>query len=145
MLVENIPEVPQNQRPKRLPHTGITVHLSVKAKNSGWKPVDIRLMPNETDGDRAEAVKAYLEGIRLGTIDPDPKILKFLELEARIYGLSSGKSVAAVKPVELDGSDLAKVLDFGKTRPWSTKTSEKPQKVGRRSQRNRPAQEEMND
>jgi hypothetical protein len=56
--------------------------------------VDIRLMPNRTDADRAESVKAALEGVRVGSIKCDPRKLKFYELEARVYGLHNTKQAS---------------------------------------------------
>ena len=56
-------------------------------KRQGWKVIDVRLMPNKTDADKAEAVKARLEGVRQGSIDEGSAPLRHLELEARCYGL----------------------------------------------------------
>jgi hypothetical protein len=82
------PEVPDDARPKELPHIGdIPDGQIVELEAKGWEPVDVRLKPRGAD-----AVKGWLEGIRLGTIDArDQKVLKFLELEAKVYGLLSNR------------------------------------------------------
>ena len=116
----DLPEVPKDQRPKRCPHYGVDELTADFWREMGWEPVDVRLMPNLTDGDRAESVKAYLEGVRLGTIQSDAALLKFIELEARVYGLTSGKAVSTkTRKANVSDEAIDSILSFGKTQKWS--------------------------
>lgn len=124
------PDVPVDQRPKRLFHRGIVGEWELPLRVKGWDPVDVRLLPNATDHDRAEALKAWLEGIRYGTIEADPKQAKWLELESRVYGLHAGKAMgSAVAKAGLDygdgGDAINLALGFGRDRPWTSTIDEK--------------------
>lgn len=89
------PDVPAEMRPKKL-----FVDMSIEPQElaefgtKGWFIVDVRLLPNLTDADRAESVKATLEGVRVGSIKCDPRKLKYFELEARVYGLHNTKQAS---------------------------------------------------
>jgi len=86
------PNVPLEQRPKRLPHSCVLSEDDLELLASkGWQPLDVRLIPNGNDAERGEALKAWLEGIRLGTINADKDLLRFLDLEARALGLTSNR------------------------------------------------------
>jgi hypothetical protein len=134
VLSEEFPEVPEKLRPKKLPHMGLTSDDQKKLEEKGWILVDVRLIGEDSDGDRAEAVKLFLEGIRLGSIAPDSTILRFLELEAKVYGLTAGKA-SATKSGPLSTTEegsLAEILgSFGADKPWSAKADEKAQKTKR--------------
>lgn len=69
----------------------------------GWEPVDVRLMANKTDEDRRNTVRATLEGVRMGTIEPDVKRLKFLELEAKILGMLGTKTPTGLGDLTSEG------------------------------------------
>ena len=88
----------------------------------GWSIVDVRTMPNQTDGDRAEAVKAFLEGVRIGSIEPGKGQLRYIELESKICGLLSNKQRADDYKPTLDEETLDKVLDFSSVRHDRMKT-----------------------
>jgi hypothetical protein len=83
------------QRPRKLFHEGLSCGAAAEAEQAGWTLVDVRSMPQANDEDRRAAVKAVLEGIRVGSIIPDPKKLKFLDLEARVLGMIGGKAPAS--------------------------------------------------
>ena len=90
---EDWPAVPEDQRPKRLPHsTVLRLEDQELLAAKGWRPMDVRLLPNNNDAERGEALKAWLEGIRMGTIEADAKLLRFLDLEARSLGLTSNRA-----------------------------------------------------
>lgn len=134
------PEVPEEQRPKKVYHRGlIKPEWAAILHNKGWDPIDVRLLPNATDTDRAEALKAWLEGIRYGTIEADPKQAKWLELEARVYGLHAGKGIPNASGdkkgfIYSDGAiDVA--LDFGKGSSWSSSAEEKATATKKRAGR----------
>jgi len=123
------PEVPNEQRQKKLFHCGlIGEKAAFGLRIKGWDPIDVRLLPNETDEHRRLALKAWLEGIRLGTIELDPRLAKWLELESKVYEIHKG---VAEKPLNEDtlqdaGSTSTNfVLDFGKDRPYTTTADEK--------------------
>lgn len=112
------PAAPEADRPKSL---YVTENLPPIAEgwlldSRGWQVIDVRLMANATDADRAEGVKAYLEGIRVGSIEPQLDQLRYLELEAKICGLLSNKSRADDMVPTVQGETLDKLLDFGKKR-----------------------------
>jgi hypothetical protein len=50
-----------------------------------WRVIDIRTLDSGP-----EAVRAYFEGVRLGTIEHDRAKDKILELEARTHGMVTG-------------------------------------------------------
>lgn len=135
----NWPEVPENQRPKRLPHRGLDYNTITHLKSRGWDPQDVRLMPNVTDGDRAEALKAWLEGIRYGTIEADPKAAKWIELESRVYGLHAGKGVSGGKSGAAqnvgsasDDNYIDTMLQFGNDKPWTSTADQKVEATKRK-------------
>ena len=80
------PLVPEDQRPRPI----YTLNLAptkgelVQLEGLGYVLIDVRSIPSKVD-----AIEATLEGIRFGTIESDPKIFKFLELEARISKMTS--------------------------------------------------------
>lgn len=94
-LLLSYPDVPVEQRPKAL---YIADPLSEECREhlraKGWEPTDVRLLPNRTDGDRAEAVKAYLEGARIGSLTLTKDQRASIELEAKICGLLNNKGIA---------------------------------------------------
>jgi len=83
------------------------VHL----ESLGWQVIDIRTLPSDTDADRADSVKACLEGVRMGSIYPEQSLLKFLELEARTIGLLATKTVSMVE-TKRKSRKLEDLLDF---------------------------------
>jgi len=90
-------------------------------------------MANQTDGDRAEAVKSFLEGVRLGTISADAGLLRFIELEAKVYGLLTGRQAGTKSQDEINDSQaLESILSFGTKTPWATSDEEKKDKQHRR-------------
>ena len=109
------PEVPEALRPKKLYissgikdiERGILVEL-------GWEPIDVRLLETSTDAQRQVAIMAWLEGVRLGSIEASNTAAKYVELEMRACGLHSGGS--ETKVAELPSEDLDVLLDFGKVR-----------------------------
>jgi len=111
------PEAPEDERPKKLP-----VDFALEKKDAaaliakGWEPIDVRVLPNKTDGDRAEAVKAYLEGARLGTITLTAPQIRHLELEAKIYGLLSVRNSATLNVEKPESDALDALLSFSSPR-----------------------------
>jgi hypothetical protein len=87
----NWPEVPAGEpRPRQL-YVNETItdrELLDNLQGKGWRLVDVRLLPS------ADSLRGTLEGIRLGSIEPDVRALKFLELDARVLGLLHRDAVA---------------------------------------------------
>lgn len=114
------PDVPAEAGTKRL---YVAENLSeanvelLKAKN--WLVQDVRLMPNKTDSDRADIVKAWLEGIRQGSIAPSRQLLDFIELEAKICGLLNQKQIAQAEKVDTSEMDIDTLLSFNSSRAKS--------------------------
>ena len=81
-------------------------------------------------------MKAFLEGVRLGTIEPDSGLLRFLELEAKVYGLTTGKNVSGGKSGAAESFEDSSVADilkgFGKSKPFSAKAEEKAKQTKRK-------------
>lgn len=115
------PDVPVESRPKRLPHAGgISSEEIELLASKGWAPLDVRLMPADSDAQRGSCLKAWLEGIRLGTIEADGKIQRFLDLEARALGLTSAtRNPSEDKPKdEIDKGSLKSIFgDMLKDKP----------------------------
>jgi|TARA_Y100000310_G_scaffold218866_1_gene220189 hypothetical protein len=109
------PEAAMADRPKNLfvDYT-VTAEENAVLEGRGWCLWDIRRLPNKTDADRAEGVKCLLEGIRVGSISPDKEKMRWLELEAKVYGLLTGKDKLAGKAPKVDQEVLDNLLDFGK-------------------------------
>jgi hypothetical protein len=140
------PVVPPEQRPKKLFHAGL---VDKKADEyligAGWLPIDVRLLPNETDEHRRYALKAWLEGIRFGTIELDPRLAKWLELESKVYEIHKG---VPEKPKDdpsnrSDSQSTTFLLSFGTDRPYSTSWDEKLAKTKRKGGRKSKADKEM--
>ncbi len=112
------PEAPEDQRPKKLfVEQGFEPEDASLLKQKGWAPFDIRTLPNQSDAQRAEAVKAVLEGVRIGSIEANDKRLKHIELEARIYGLLNTKQ-ASDKKEEGQSTDIDTLLTFSSPRAF---------------------------
>lgn len=86
------PSVPKEQRPKKLYHNQKIGEEELEyLEKNGWQPVDVRLLPSDSDADRANALKAYFLGLRLGTVKLQQSVARYVEVEARVLGLTSGK------------------------------------------------------
>jgi|TARA_Y100000310_G_scaffold313705_1_gene362381 hypothetical protein len=109
------PNAPKDKEPKRL-YIDYSINQDQDAAlaNRGWVVCDVRTLPNKTDADRAEGLKAVLEGIRVGSITPDKDKLRWAELEAKVYGLLTGKDKLADKTPKINEEVLENLLDFGK-------------------------------
>ena len=116
-LLLDWPEAPADERPKSLFVNSVT-SASVQSGllSRGWKVIDVRTLANRTDGDRAEALKANLEGIRQGTIGADKDKLRWLELEAKVYGLLTGKDKIKDDKPKISEDVLDDLLNFKKTK-----------------------------
>ena len=106
---------------KELYHMGgLEIHELAYLKKRGWIAVDLRVLPNESDGDRATCLKNHLEGIRVGTIQPVKEGLRHLELEAKIYGLISTKiRPDEVKKADYSDKTIDDILNVGKDKDYS--------------------------
>ena len=115
--VDNLPTVPQAQRPKKLfVNNNLSSEEEEKAKFLGWSPEDVRLMPNESMHDRKEAVLACLEGHRMGTISLNRIQLESIELEMKACGLLSNKVEAPKEESKLSKDDVDGLLDALKSK-----------------------------
>ena len=114
------PEAPTEERPKALfVNTTISTSIQSGLNSRGWRVIDVRTLSNRTDGDRAEALKANLEGIRQGTIEADKDRLRWLELEAKVYGLLTGKVKIKDDIPKISSNLLDDLLNFKKTKKKS--------------------------
>ena len=107
------PDVPQDMRPKRLPHAGsISGDDLTLLEGKGWAPIDVRLMAADSDAQRGSCLKAWLEGIRIGTIKADASLQRFLDLEARALGLTSAtRNPSEERPKdEIDKASLSTIF-----------------------------------
>lgn len=113
-LIAYWPEAPKDSRPKSL---FVNYSMPPQARNimyeRGWMVRDTRTLPNKTDADRAECLKAVLEGIRVGSIIPEKEKMRWAELEAKVYGLLTGKDKLADKTPKIQQEVLDNLLDFG--------------------------------
>lgn len=88
-------------------------------RDLGWEPTDIRVFDTTDLKARQAVVLAWLEGLRQGTLEPPPKLMEFLDLEARICGLSTGK-VMPEDSKKLDQRTVDAALDFQSTRAFKS-------------------------
>lgn len=113
-MFDTWPEAPSSERPKSLfVSESLSSDLVSVLESRGWLVIDVRTLPNQTDGDRAQALKYNLEGIRQGTIRADKEKLRWLELEAKVYGLLTGKDKIKDDKPKIDQTVLEDLLDFG--------------------------------
>ena len=113
-LIACWPTAPKEERPKSL-FVNYTVDKECRDEMAlrGWTVFDTRALPNKTDADRAEGVKAVLEGVRVGSIAPDREKLRWAELEAKVYGSLTGKDKLVDKTPQISQEVLDNLLDFG--------------------------------
>jgi hypothetical protein len=104
------PVLPLELRPKKLFHCGEMDGETREAlEGAGWKVIDIRTLPEGTDDEKVEAIKCWLQGVRLGSIQPGRGDVRFSELEARVYGLCANKRPEKAKE-PMNDEDLAGIL-----------------------------------
>jgi hypothetical protein len=111
----SFPDVPKGERPKILyVASQIDQKILETLEGRGWSVKDTRLLPNKSDSDRAEGLKAFMEGIRMGSIAPIASMVRFLELEARIYGIANNKDGPSHLNANSEnrGDTVESLLDF---------------------------------
>jgi hypothetical protein len=87
---------------------GVPFETLQELNAKGWEVVDVRLL------DGGEAIRHTLEGIRLGTIPAARGDIKYLELEAKIYGLGKGEVEKEPEDKKLQDQDVDFLLSsFG--------------------------------
>lgn len=106
------PRVPDLQRPKPLFVAQVLEEEEETALvEKGWAVEDLRLWPNTSTSERQRLVLAWLEGLRVGSIAPTPRIYNTLELEAKTCGLTTAKEIQE-KPKSLDEETIDTILDL---------------------------------
>ena len=107
------PEVPLDRRPQKIYIDYFLDSATVETLNGrGYQVIDVRSLPNATDGDRAEDVKAHLQGIRLRTLLPTEGAVRYIELEAKIYGLLDTKKRSNTPDTQLTEDILENLKGF---------------------------------
>lgn len=96
--------------------------VEARLRELNWDPIDVRLLPNENDHDRAVAWKAWLEGYRQGSIKMDAKQFKFFEMEGKSLGLFATKAGQGFSSStkKLETEDINEVLTFLSDRAFKT-------------------------
>ena len=98
---------PALEKPKEVYHMGlITPEAAESLSEKNWRVVDVRTLDSGP-----EAVRAYFEGVRVGTIEHDRSKDKVLELEARSHGLVTGKAIEPKKRNKEESLDNLFKLD----------------------------------
>lgn len=118
MDFETWPEAPIDDRPKPLyVAEPVTPAEAILLAQRGWEVVDVRTMPNKTDGDRLSSAKAKLEGLRVGSIEAINKLeLEALKLEMTSVGPKMGNNGPLV--TKLDKTDLDLLMSFQSRRAF---------------------------
>ena len=115
------PDVPAKMRPKPLFVVSVLTDGAAESmKAKGWAVTDLRLWPNTSMSERQALVLAWLEGLRVGSIQPTNRIFDVLELEAKTCGLTNLKQ-APDKPKDLAEETVDAILDIKNTRPTRNK------------------------
>jgi hypothetical protein len=110
VCLEEWPEVPKSERPRRVAHNGQFSAALVKLlAERGWELVHVKLLAG------AEAVRLTLEGMRLGTIDVTQNAIRALELEARIHGLLNKEPPQPKEKKVMDGDVEQLLMSIGTT------------------------------
>lgn len=113
-----MPQVPAKDSPKALFVNYNLEPLEVtNLYQKGWEAKDVRLLSCSNLKERQEIVLAWLEGLRQGTLEERPKLLDWLELEARVCGLATGKVVPTEK-AKIDKKTVDQILDFTSSRAF---------------------------
>jgi hypothetical protein len=121
--VTNWPRLPKFQTGKPVYiNYNITEDETKALERLGWVVSDVRLMSAEDMRQRQDIVLAWLEGLRQGTLEAPPKLMDFLELEARVCGLSTGK-VLQNDAAKLDKKTTDQLLDFSSERVFKNDTT----------------------
>lgn len=114
--INDWPNVPQNQQPRKFwTNQNIDDIEKMALQDKGWEVVDVRLMPETTDQERQEVVRAYLWGVTNGTIPNTKALLDVLDLKAKACGLVGNKEASLEKP-KMDKSQLDTLLEVGTNR-----------------------------
>jgi hypothetical protein len=108
------PTVPPKMRPKTLyVNEFVSPADSAHLAKVGWNVVDTRVMPNSNSTEHLEAIKAVLEGIRIGSIDAEKGLKDFLDQELYLLGVK-GKGTQTDRKGGMDKEALDSLLDLGK-------------------------------
>lgn len=131
-MYENLPIVPETDRPRPLflRHT-LDVEGYTIVTGKGWIPTDVRLIK-----DPQEAIKATLEGARIGVIALSDEDLANLMAEAKVYGLLTSKKTEEEAPSTektiKEEDDLESILSFGRSARRGTENQSENKKKDRR-------------
>lgn len=120
--------MPKISRPKAL---YINVPLELEDEKNllekGWEPIDVRTLPSKTDKQKADTIKAWLEGVRQGSIQPEKDIIKLIELEAKAYGLVGTKTITERDEPTTTDEVVDDLLDtFASKRVVKTSNKQRP-------------------
>jgi hypothetical protein len=114
---DDLPIVPEKDRPRRLfVAQTLSSDASEGARTRGWEVVDVRILSSSSMEERRNAVLAYLEGSRCGSLDLSRSQLDALELEAKACGILGTKGLDEKPKEEVDEEDLLSLLPKASTR-----------------------------
>lgn len=85
---------------------------------AGWLVVDVRTLPNHSDAARAESLRCWLEGLRVGSIESNNALLKVLELEAKTLGVLNTKTASDSSKTKTQELDPLEALNFKSARAF---------------------------
>ena len=112
-IIQNWP-VNDSDEVKTVYHQGMLGKEEVQHLSSiGWEVDDLRQRKSDSDGDRGTKVKDFLEGVRMGTIAVDTAVLRSVEIECKIYGLTSTKQINSDDGKNLSKKSIDDLLSFG--------------------------------
>jgi hypothetical protein len=115
--ISTLPVVPKELRPRRV-YVAEEVSSDVKdgVEARGWSIVDVRVLPSSNMVERREAVLAYLEGARCGSLELAPRQIAALELEAKACGILGTKGLDEKPKEEVPEEELLALLPKVSTR-----------------------------
>lgn len=107
------PENPRTEDMRYVFHmTNLTPEQIEELEDKGWVPVDVRLMPDDTDDDKRAQIKATLSGIRHGSIEFNSTQMRMLSEEMKIFKLNKGEEASTDVQDPAEAEDLEAILEL---------------------------------
>ena len=108
--VATFPHLPKGQQ-RTVFVAGLPSSVASVFQEKGYLPVDVRTLPRNNPGDNDLAIRAWLQGMEEGTIQPSSEKRRTLELDAKANGLLIQRSLRIEAKVKAEGASLEAILE----------------------------------